>query len=131
MLEWCLAGVTKITITGTFIIFFAFLQICTQLCLMDNVDWNEQAKRLLKSELVKRGVSNEDLAFLLKDFGGNETKASIGSKISRGTFSAAFLLKCLNALDCQDFNPIVKVYDNVEEARVKYHQSKSDRLKRS
>ena len=91
---------------------------------MNHVDWNEQAKRLLKSELVKRGVSNEELAFLLKEFGGKETKASIDSKISRGTFSAAFLLQCLNALDCKDFDPIIKEYNIIEESKAKYYRTK-------
>lgn len=92
---------------------------------MNHIDWNEQAKRLLKSELVKRGVSNEELAFLVKEFGGKETKASIDSKISRGTFSAAFLLQCLNALNCRDFNPIVKEYSVLEESRAKYYRIKN------
>lgn len=60
--------------------------------------WNQKAKRLLKSELVKRGISNTELAILLKQYGIKETKASIDSKISRGTFSAAFLLQCLTAI---------------------------------
>ncbi len=57
-------------------------------------------KRLLKSELVKRGVSNTDLAVLLRDIGVHETKASIDSKISRGTFSASFLIQCLSVIGC-------------------------------
>jgi len=92
---------------------------------MVNVDWSEQAKRLLKSELVKRGISHEELAFLLNECGGKETKASIDSKISRGTFSAAFLLQCLNALECKNFDPIIKDYMVVEESRVKYNKSKN------
>ena len=91
---------------------------------MRNCDWNEHAKRLLKSELVRRGISNEELAFLLQEFGGKETKASIDSKISRGTFSAAFFLQCLNALECSDFDPLVKEYNLLEESRVKYQHSK-------
>ena len=63
---------------------------------MQHTDWNEKAKRLLKSELVRRGVSSEDLVLLLDNIGVEETKASIDSKISRGTFSAAFLIQCLN-----------------------------------
>jgi hypothetical protein len=93
---------------------------------MNDVDWSEQAKRLLKSELVKRGVSNEELAFILKEHGAKETKASIDSKISRGTFSAAFLLQCLNALDCNGFNPIIENHSLVEEARAKYIRIKNN-----
>ncbi len=52
--------------------------------------WNDKVKRLLKSELVRRGISNSDLANRLQLIGIEETKSSIDSKISRGTFSAAF-----------------------------------------
>jgi len=62
--------------------------------------WNDKAKRLLKSELVKRGVSNSDLANLLAHNGIQETKSSIDSKISRGTFSATFFLQCLAVIGC-------------------------------
>ncbi|MGY4385967.1 hypothetical protein ACVWYN_003015 [Pedobacter sp. UYP24] len=62
--------------------------------------WNDKTKRLLKSELVKRGISNADLVSLLKHIGVNETKASIDSKISRGTFSAVFFLQCLSVINC-------------------------------
>ena len=34
--------------------------------------------------------------------GLSETKASIANKISRGTFSAAFLLASLKAIGCQN-----------------------------
>jgi len=64
------------------------------------VNWNDKAKRLLKSELVKRGVSNSDLALMLNKIGIEETKASIDSKISRGKFSACFLLQCLTVIGC-------------------------------
>jgi len=63
-------------------------------------NWDDKAKRLLKSELVKRGVSNTDLVFLLNEIGVEETKGSIDSKISRGSFSATFLLQCLTVVGC-------------------------------
>lgn len=63
-------------------------------------NWNDKAKRLLKSELVKRGVSNADLALMLNEIGVEETKASIDSKISRGSFSTSFLLQCLTVIGC-------------------------------
>jgi hypothetical protein len=63
-------------------------------------DWNNKVKRILKSELVKRGVSTEDLVVLLNQNGIEETKSSIDSKISRGTFSAAFFMQCLYVMGC-------------------------------
>ena len=64
-------------------------------------DWNDKAKRLLKSELIKRGVSTAELVGLLGDSGIEETKSSVDSKISRGTFSAGFFLQCLAAIGCK------------------------------
>ncbi|QBN19360.1 DUF6471 domain-containing protein [Flavobacterium nackdongense] len=63
--------------------------------------WNDKAKRLLKSELVRRGISNADLANLLEQIGIEETKSSIDSKICRGTFSASFFLQCLTVIGCE------------------------------
>lgn len=73
-------------------------------------NWDDKAKRLLKSELVKRGVSNTDLVLLLNEIGIEETKASVDSKISRGTFSATFLLQCLTVIGCQKIE--IEDYEN-------------------
>jgi len=62
--------------------------------------WNDKVKRLLKSELVLRGISNAELANMLSEIGIEETKSSIDSKISRGTFSASFFLQCLMVIGC-------------------------------
>ncbi len=77
---------------------------------MDN--WNAKVKRILKSELIKRGISNTDLVILLKEIDILETKASIDSKISRGTFSACFFLQCLSVIGCnkielEDFENLI------------------------
>ncbi|WP_271785411.1 DUF6471 domain-containing protein [Aquimarina algiphila] len=64
-------------------------------------EWNDKVKRLLKSELVRKGISNSDLVNLLEQIGIEETKSSIDSKISRGTFSASFFLQCLTAIGCE------------------------------
>ena len=66
-------------------------------------NWNDTVKRLLKSELVRRGISNSDLVNMLKQIGIEETKSGIDSKISRGTFSATFFLQCLSVIGCSKF----------------------------
>lgn len=73
-------------------------------------DWNDKVKRLLKSELVRRGISNSDLAGMLEQIGIEETKSSIDSKISRGTFSASFFLQCLTVIGCEKIE--IKEYEN-------------------
>jgi len=73
-------------------------------------DWNDKVKRLLKSELVRRGISNSDLANMLERIGIEETKSSIDSKISRGTFSASFFLQCLTVIGCEKIE--IEEYEN-------------------
>ena len=60
--------------------------------------WEERAKRFLKAELARADVGYRDLAERLKKHGLEETEASIANKISRGTFSATFLLASLIAI---------------------------------
>ena len=74
------------------------------------MDWNEKAKRLIKSELIKRGITNSDLVILLKEIDIEETKASIDSKISRGSFSASFFLQCLSVIGCNKLT--IEEYEN-------------------
>ena len=62
--------------------------------------WNRYAKRLLKAELLKREIGTEELILLLERIGIEETKSSINSKISRGTFSASFLFQVLSVIGC-------------------------------
>lgn len=95
---------------------------------MNDTDWNEKAKRLLKSELIRRGITSEDLVRLLDNIGVEETKASVDSKISRGTFSAAFLIQSLNAMGCKTFIPEVDSEMILSEPVVLY-RAKSNKTK--
>lgn len=61
--------------------------------------WEVRAKRFLKAELARADVGYRELAERLKKHGLQETEASIANKISRGTFSATFLLASLKAID--------------------------------
>jgi hypothetical protein len=60
--------------------------------------WALKARRLLKSELKRREVSYPQLVERLQALGVEETNASIKNKVSRGTFTAAFLLQCMEAI---------------------------------
>ncbi|HEX4079980.1 MAG TPA: DUF6471 domain-containing protein [Rhizomicrobium sp.] len=63
-------------------------------------NWQAQAKGLLKGELKRRNVSYADLAAKLGEMGIRETPENIANKISRGGFTAVFLLQCLEAVGC-------------------------------
>ena len=54
---------------------------------------------------------SDELINRLQAIGVGETKASVESKISRGTFSVAFLLECLSAIGCKNFVPEVEIFE--------------------
>jgi hypothetical protein len=62
--------------------------------------WEHDVKGLLKAELARKGISHSDLVLRLNEVGVKVTKASVASKLSRGSFSAVFLLQCLRAIGC-------------------------------
>jgi hypothetical protein len=64
-------------------------------------EWGERAARFLKGELKKADMTYEDLAKKLKKHGLTESKISIASKLSRGTFAATFFLACLAAMEIE------------------------------
>jgi hypothetical protein len=68
-----------------------------------DLEWQGRVKRLLKGELKRRGVGYRDLSERLAKLGIHESEANIANKISRGGFSAVFLLQCLDAIGCKDF----------------------------
>lgn len=67
-----------------------------------NVEYEELAKNLLKAELKRRGVTYAQLAERLAGMGLHETERNLNNKISRGGFTAAFLLQCLSAIGAQE-----------------------------
>ncbi|MEQ9639967.1 MAG: DUF6471 domain-containing protein [Alphaproteobacteria bacterium] len=67
---------------------------------MPDKDWQDRVKNILKAELKRRGVSYQQLSDRLADMGIHETEKNIRQKLSRGGFSATFLLQCLLAAGC-------------------------------
>jgi len=63
-----------------------------------NAEFETRAKNLLKGELRHHGVTYAQLAEKLTALGVPETERNINNKISRGGFTAAFLLQCLTVI---------------------------------
>ena len=61
-------------------------------------EWESKAANLLKAELKRNGVTYAQLVDKLSDIGIDEKEANVRNKLSRGKFSAAFLLQCLSAI---------------------------------
>jgi hypothetical protein len=64
-------------------------------------DWQAKVKGLLKGELKRRNVTYADLAAKLGEMGIRESSENIANKISRGGFTAVFLVQCLQAIGCR------------------------------
>lgn len=65
-------------------------------------DWAEDAKRLLRAEMTRRGVTYDDLAEKLGALGVTDTSVNLRNKVARGKFSASFLLQCLAAIGARN-----------------------------
>lgn len=59
----------------------------------DQNEWETKAANMLKAELKRQGVTYAQLADLI-----DEKEVNIRNKLSRGKFSAAFLLQSLAAI---------------------------------
>ena len=60
--------------------------------------WEAKVKGLLKAELKRRNVSYGQLVEKLADVGVVDSEPNIRNKISRGKFTAVFLIQCLEAI---------------------------------
>lgn len=63
----------------------------------DQTEWEMRAANLLKAELKRKGVTYSQLSELIGD-----KEVNIRNKLSRGKFSAAFLLQCLDSIGMTD-----------------------------
>jgi hypothetical protein len=59
----------------------------------EKTDWEAFAANMLKAELKRKGVTYAQLSELVGD-----KEVNIRNKLSRGKFTAAFLLQCLSAI---------------------------------
>lgn len=63
-------------------------------------EWEDRVKGILKAELKRRNVSYAQLVGLLADQGVMDSEPNIRNKISRGKFTAVFFVQCLAAIGC-------------------------------
>ncbi len=63
------------------------------------VGWQLEARRLLRAELARRGVTYKALSRALEDIGVDETPKALSNKIGRGSFGFDFFLQCMHVLD--------------------------------
>ena len=65
---------------------------------MSDTIWEAKVKGLLKGELKRRNVSYGQLVEKLAAIGVMDSEPNIRNKLSRGKFTAVFLIQCLGAI---------------------------------
>jgi hypothetical protein len=65
-------------------------------------EYEEKGKNLLKGELKRRGITYAALVERLAGLGIKENERNLANKISRGGFTAAFFLQCLEAIGAKE-----------------------------
>ncbi len=65
----------------------------------DQSDWEVKAANILKAELKRQGLTYAQLAELIGD-----KEPNVRNKLSRGKFSAAYLLQCLDAIGARQLS---------------------------
>jgi hypothetical protein len=64
-----------------------------------NAEYEEKAKALLRYAMAQKGVGVDELAARLNEMGVQISAGGLANKISRGGFSSAFLLQCMEAME--------------------------------
>lgn len=68
----------------------------------ERTDWEEEAKRHLRGEMARRGVTYAGLAERLAAIGVEDNERNLRNKVSRGKFTAGFLLQVMAALGARE-----------------------------
>jgi len=64
----------------------------------ERTDWEAKARGIVRAEMAKRGLTYAQLVEKLQEIGVPEDERNLRNKVSRGKFTAAFLLQCLAAM---------------------------------
>jgi hypothetical protein len=67
----------------------------------ERTDWEAKARGLLRAEMARKGMTYAQLVERLAAIGVSEDERNLRNKVSRGKFTAAFLLACLEATECR------------------------------
>lgn len=65
----------------------------------ERTDWEAKARGIIRGAMAQRGITYAQLAERLAALGVQEDERNLRNKVSRGKFTAAFLLQCLSALN--------------------------------
>lgn len=66
--------------------------------MVERTDWEEKAKTILRVEMAKKQMTYAQLVDGLAAIGIEDNERNLRNKVSRGKFTAGFLLQCLSAI---------------------------------
>lgn len=69
---------------------------------MADTEWEARVKGLLKAELKRHNVSYAQLVDRLAEIDVVDSEPNIRNKLSRGKFTAVFLLQCMTAIGAKE-----------------------------
>ena len=69
---------------------------------MTDGEWHELVKGMLKAEMKRRNLTYDQHSAKLAEIGVEETGRNLRNKVSRGGFSAVFMVQCLRAMGCRE-----------------------------
>ena len=67
----------------------------------ERTDWEAKARGIVRGEMARQNVTYPQLRERLQAMGIVEDERNLRNKVSRGKFTAAFMLQCLAALGSQ------------------------------
>jgi hypothetical protein len=67
----------------------------------ERTDWEAKARGIIRGEMAKKNITYAQLVGMLDSIGASEDERNLRNKVSRGKFTAAFMLQCLAAIGCQ------------------------------
>ncbi|MBA4760294.1 DUF6471 domain-containing protein [Sphingomonas sp.] len=69
---------------------------------IDAAAWERLVKNMLRAEMMRRGVSYEQLVIRLADIGVEDNVLNLRNKVARGRFTAPFFVQCMVALGVKE-----------------------------
>lgn len=70
----------------------------------ERTDWEAKARGIIRAEMAKQNITYSQLVEKLDSIGVQEDERNLRNKVSRGKFTAAFMLQCLTAMGTTFFS---------------------------
>lgn len=70
----------------------------------ERTDWEAKARGMIRGAMAQRGITYAELAEKLAAIGVDENERNLRNKVSRGKFTAGFLLQCLKAIGVESID---------------------------